>query len=263
MMRRTISLAVVLVAGCAMAARAAETLESVEKKIAEQAGKYKTLQYDTHMVSDMSIGEGMSSKSTMDGQVQAMRKAGKVLSRVDSKSRTTMKMGDAPAQTQEVSSLMVNDGQYVYTLTDVGGQKMAHKTKPDPKAAGADPMDTKQTFDAMRKEFNLKILPDQTVDGKDCWVIEATAKDAKAPNTIVARMVMDYDKKTGLPVKSVSYDMAGKVSSTMTISDVKVNPEIPADRFVFKAPPGVEVMDMTKMGGMGSMPAMPPGGEGE
>ncbi len=256
-MRRTIGLMMVLVAGCAMAARAAETLESVEKKIAEEVGKYKTLQYSMHMVSDMALGEQMSTKTSSDGQTQAMRKGDKVLSRMDSKSRMTTKMGDQPPQTQEVSSLMVNDGEYMYTLTEAAGQKMAHKSKPDPKMAGVDPLDTKKSFDTMRKDYNLKLLPDQAVDGKDCWVIEATPKDTKDPNMPIGRTVSFYEKKTGLPVKSVSYDKAGKVASTMTISDVKVNADIAAERFVFKAPPGVEVMDMTKMGGMGSTPAAP------
>jgi len=258
MVRRTICLAVVLVVGCAMAARAAETLESVEKKIAEQAGKYKTLQETMHMVSDMSFGEGMASKTTMETQMQAMRKGDKVLSRMDSKSKTVMKMGDQPAQTQEANMLAINDGEFVYTLTDAGGQKMAQKSKPDPKTAG-DPLDVKRSFDAMRKSFNLKLLPDESVDGKDCWAIEAIAKDAKDPNMPIARTVSYYEKKTGIAVKAVSYDKAGKVASTMTISDVKVNADIPAERFVFKAPPGVEVMDMTKMGGMGEMPAVPHG----
>jgi outer membrane lipoprotein-sorting protein len=39
-----------------------------------------------------------------------------------------------------------------------------------------------------------------------------------------------------------------KISSTVT-TDFKLNAEIPADRFAFKAPAGVEMMDLTKQPG--------------
>jgi outer membrane lipoprotein-sorting protein len=38
----------------------------------------------------------------------------------------------------------------------------------------------------------------------------------------------------------------GKPMTTMTYTDIKINPDIPADRFVFKAPEGVQVQDMSK-----------------
>lgn len=253
MMRRMVGLAVVLVLGCAVAAKAADTLETVEKKIADQTQKYKTLQYKMHMAGEMAMGE-MTHKSAMDGQFLVMRKGDKVLSRMESKSRSTYKAGEAPEQTQEVSNLMVNDGEFVYTVTESGSQAVARKTRPDPKTRGVDPLDSASAFKAMSKDFDLKLLPDATVDGKDAWAIEATPKDTKNPNMPVARMVTYYDKKTGVPAKSVGFGKDGKVVHTMVVSDVKVNADIPGDRFVFKAPPGVEVQDMTALGA-DSMPA--------
>jgi outer membrane lipoprotein-sorting protein len=259
MMRRVVGMALIVVLGCAFSARAAETIESLTKKIGEQTAKYKSLQYNMHSVNE---AQAMVGKSTMDGQFQAMRKGDKTLSRMDTKSRSSMKMGDQPEQTQEYTSTMINDGEFMYTITDTGGQKMAMKMKPDPKMAGSDPLDSESAFKAMGKDFNLKVLPDAAVEGKDAWVVEATPKDTKSPNMVLAKMVSYYDKKSGLPVKSLGYDKDGKVINTMVISDVKTNADIPAERFVFKAPPGVEVMDMTKMAGMGGkMPAAE--GQGE
>ncbi len=251
MMRRVVGMAVVVVLACVLSARAAETLESLQKKIGEQTSKYKTLQYNVQMVSE---GMGMPGKSTSEGQFQAMRKGDKSLSRMETKSRMTFKVGDQE-QTQEYSSTMINDGEFVYTVSDAAGQKMAMKMKPDSKMAGSDPLNSEAAFKAMTKDFNVKVLPDATVDGKDAWVLEATPKDKSGGNPM-SRMVTSYDKKTGLPLKSVGYDKDGKVLNTMTISNVKTNADIPAERFVFKAPPGVEVMDMTKSSGMGGgMPA--------
>ncbi len=254
MMRRAVGCAVIAVLGWAVTASAAETLESVQKKIADLTGKYKTLQYNVHMASEGMPGEGMPGKMVMDGQFQAMRKGDKTLSRMDAKTRMTTKMGGKD-EAGDISSLTIVDGEFIYTVMDQGGQKMATKSKVEAKA-GSDPLDSKQAFEALDKDFNLKILPDQSVDGKEAWGIEATPKDTKNPNMPLVKMVTCYDKKTGLPLKSVGYDKEGKAVNTTLISDVKVNSPIPAERFVFKAPPGVEVMDMTKMGG-GSMPAMP------
>jgi outer membrane lipoprotein-sorting protein len=253
MMRRLVSLAAVLTLSCVLTARAADTLESVEKTIADQTQKYKSLQYTMHMTGEMSMS-GMTNKTVTDGQFQALRKGGKVLSRMESKTHSSYRMADQPEQTQDVTNLMVNDGELMYTLMDAAGQKMARKSKPDPKMGGADPLDSAGAFKAMSKDFTLKLLPESAVDGKDAWAIEATPKDTTNPNMPVTRMVTYYDKKTGVPVKSLGFGKDGKVVHTMLISDVKVNADIPADRFIFKAPEGVEVMDMTKVAA-GSMPA--------
>lgn len=247
-MRRIVGMAVIVVLGCALSGRAAETVESLARKIGEQTDKYKTLQYDMHMVNEV---ESMGGRMVMDGQFQAMRKSGKTVSRMESK--TVQKMGE---ESQTFTSTMINDGEFMYTISDVAGQKMAMKMKPNPKMAGSDPLSSESAFKAMKQDFNLKVLPDATVDGKEAWVLEATPKDAKNAE-ILARMVNYYDKKNGLPIKSVGYDKAGKVVNTTTFSNFKLNADIPAERFVFKAPPGVEVMDMTKMPGMGGgMPSL-------
>jgi outer membrane lipoprotein-sorting protein len=44
----------------------------------------------------------------------------------------------------------------------------------------------------------------------------------------------------------VTYTPDGKPMNTMTYSDIKINDKISPDRFVFKAPPGVEVQDLSK-----------------
>ncbi len=59
-------------------------------------------------------------------------------------------------------------------------------------------------------------------------------------------MTFYFDKATGVMVKSVSKNVAGKVTMESLTTDLKVNSSISADRFVFTAPEGVEVMDLTK-----------------
>ena len=57
---------------------------------------------------------------------------------------------------------------------------------------------------------------------------------------------MYYCKKTGIQLKSVDLNLAGEVVRERVVTDLKVNEDIPADRFVFKPPPGIKVVDHTK-----------------
>ena len=57
---------------------------------------------------------------------------------------------------------------------------------------------------------------------------------------------MSFHKESGQMIKMIAYSPDGKPMATTTFSDIKINPKISPDRFVFKAPPGVTVQDMTK-----------------
>jgi hypothetical protein len=64
----------------------------------------------------------------------------------------------------------------------------------------------------------------------------------------MARIVNYFDKKTGIGLKTVSFDEKDKAVMTSVTTDVKINADIKDDRFVFKAPEGVQVVDMSNMG---------------
>ena len=93
---------------------------------------------------------------------------------------------------------------------------------------------------AWRDISGLKVLQDKSVDGHSVWVIEAMPK-SDIPQ---GRTVMYFQQTTGQMIKMVAYSPDGAPMTTMTHSDVKVNPSITADRFVFDAPPGVVVQEM-------------------
>src|SRR5437870_3564910 len=83
------------------------------------------------------------------------------------------------------------------------------------------------------------------VNGKPCYVIEMIAKNPIARQAM-GRMVGYFDKDNFVQIKSMAYTTDGKVMGTSTTTDIKTDANIPADRFVFKAPAGVTVTDMTK-----------------
>ena len=134
---------------------------------------------------------------------------------------------------------MMSDGKFSYSLVEHAGQKVATKSKAGPTERG----EIKYIFEAMRSGSTLKVLPDEKSAGYDCYVIECTAKGPEA--AAMVRQVHYFAKDLGLDIKTIGYDPAGKVIFTTETFDIKKNAKIDPDRFVFKAPPGVQVIDLS------------------
>ncbi len=220
----------------------ADTLEAVEKKLAEQSRKMTSLSMKMKTVSDVS-GEGFKSKTTMDGTYEYMMDGKKTLTRIDVATKTQMDLGGAQ-QNIDAKSLSISDGDVMWVLSEQSGQKMVSKMKADDKQV------TNWRED-MKEWYNLKLLPDETVDGKPCYVIEMTPK--KSPTAAAEyRTVQYYQKDTCVVVKAVSYGADRKPVSTTTYSEIKINPKLDKSRFKFTPPAGVPVMDMTQNAGFNS-----------
>lgn len=246
MKTRVVSVAMFLILGSALTW--ADTIESVEKAIIEKVAKHEGWQAKTVMKQNI---ESPMMKMDGDGEstFECTKRDGKWLYRMEAKNRTNMVM-QGQEQKQTSNLLTVFDGTNVYTLTESDGQKMAMKMKADETS----PIIDKAYFDALRKDHDLKLLPDESVDGKKCWVIEATPKQAPPPG-MPAALTSWHDQDTGLNIKAVGKDSTGKTVMTMTTTDIKLNPKLPPERFVFKAPEGVPVVDMTAAGGGVPAPA--------
>jgi len=213
----------------------AQTVEEVEKKLVDAHGKMKSYTSKTKTVQNFDMS-GMKMTSDYGGTVEWKREGDKQKFRTEMKGSTTM--GDQPKM--EMSVLMISDGEFLHTVQTQMGQTSAMKQKPDTSATG----DPKKLFEKIRSDNNVKIMPDAKVDGMDTYVLEVVPKTADGGP--VAKSMMYFAKDTGINVKIVGFDKDGKEVFTNTTSDIKLNTEIPSDRFVFKAPEGVQVMDMTK-----------------
>lgn len=220
----------------------ADTLEAVEKKLAEQSRKTTSMSMKMKTVSDVS-GEGFKSKTTIDGTYEYMMDGKKTLTRIDVSTKTQMELGGAQ-QNIDAKSLSISDGELMWVLSEQSGQKMVSKMKADDKQVTSWRED-------MKEWYNLKLLPDETVDGKPCYVIEMTPKKSPAA-AAEYRTVQYYQKDTCVVVKAVSYGADRKPVSTTTYSDIKINPKLDKGRFKFTPPAGVPVMDMTQNAGFNS-----------
>lgn len=240
-MRKYLLASTVLLMSCQFAV--AETADDVMKKIAEQTKKHKTIQYKMKQNSKIEqMGQGSTTETV--GDYKYLRKDDKVYVHAD----MTTKM-DAGMMKTSSKSKMVVDGEFMWvhtdSMTEVNGQKMPQESVMKNKIS--DKLLDPASMDGM-KNYNLKLLPEEKIDGKDAWVIEGTPKDATMKSQ-QGRMVSWFDKKTGLPIKMVGYTPAGKEMSTTTFSDVKIDEKLSPELFTFTPPAGVQVMDMTKMGG--------------
>jgi len=234
-MNRQIRWVVCLVLGFGFvgSALAAETIEEVGAKIAAASKKIKSYSAKSKTVTNMKQ-QGFSMVSTIEGTTETLHKGDSVLVRVESSGVTETTVGGNTSK-QESTMTMISDGTYAYTVSETAGVKTGYKTKSG--NSSADPLE------AWRGSSELKVLPDSSLDGIAVWVIEATPKSGGGMR---GKMVLSFHKETGQMIKMIAYGPDGKPMSTTTFSDMKVNPKISADRFVFKAPAGVTIQDMTQ-----------------
>jgi len=222
---------------------AAATLEEVRAAIAEAYKNMKGYSAEFQMTQDMDFGQGAQMSSKSSGKMIWKRAGDKLLFRTEIKSVNTQ---DFSGQKQEMESTTVSvcDGEYVYTLSDSAGQQHAMKMK---MKAEEDMFDPGAMFDSLKEFGEFKVAGEEDVDGSACYVIEATAKaDQEGPAPFV-RQKLWFRKDIGIAVQMAGYDGAGKEVMKAATKGVKINPEIDDAQFVFKAPEGVEVVDMDAM----------------
>ncbi|HWL92093.1 MAG TPA: hypothetical protein VNT79_01040 [Phycisphaerae bacterium] len=237
--RSVVALAAFCVVG---SASAAETIESLEKKLQAVSEKVTSIVCKQRIVVDSDMGGGNSLHKDEQGPCEYMKQAGKTLWRLEAKGRQVQKSGKNESK-MDFDSVKFDDGDHSWMLLISGGKTIAYKLKM--RDASIQVMADKAFFDELRKDNEVKVLPDEAIEGKACYVVESLPnmfKGKTGPGEGVTRHYIQQE--TGLIVKEVNNDMKAKPMTTMTRSDIKINAPINADRF---APPaGVEVVDMAK-----------------
>lgn len=219
----------------------AATVDEVEKEIIQAQGKLKSYSAFTETRQDLEIGRGIRMKGESKGPMEWKQQGSKYLYRIEMKGTSVTTTGGEEKKSK-ANTLIVCDGDFMYTLIDTDGQKMAIKSRVDPTQAG----DAKGLFTMWRKGFILMVLPDEKVDGKECYVLELTPREKKEGEPSF-RQKCWFRKDVGLPVKMVSFGKDDKPMMTTTMTDIKTDVEFKPERFKFELPDGVQLMDMTKV----------------
>ncbi len=215
-----------------------EVLEKVKKQLLDMVSKHKSFSAKITMKVDFS---GTASWDRVDGNgtVEYLIQGDEILSRAEVTSDSISTIGATEIKTRDVHT-MYGDGKIVYDVGETNGAKMAFKLKADPMQIA---VPTKAFFDVVREQYEAKLLPDETIDGKTVWAIETKPNEPeKMP---AARTVSYFRKDIPLMVKTVSYDKYNKLFQTTLLTDIKVDQKHDPERFVFKRPPDVELYDDT------------------
>lgn len=237
--RALISVFVLVVMTGGSAAVADDKLDAVEKEIIRKWKEVKSMTAKVTMDSEFKQGS-MAMKSTMKSDVEYLRQEGKMLSRLEGETEMVQKMGETE-QKLSMPMLAVCDGEVTYTLMERMGQKICVKAKAEAQSLAGEAM-----FKALRDQHNLTLADDQEINGEKCWVIHATPKTPGRPGE-AAKVAYCIRQKDGATVQMLGYDADGNTIMTATFSDIKFNVKLDPQRFEFKVPEGVQVMDMTNM----------------
>jgi outer membrane lipoprotein-sorting protein len=138
------------------------------------------------------------------------------------------------------ASLLVSDGEFDYTINETLGNKQVFKGRPK-KSLEFEPT---QMFKYMREQSELKLLPEEKLEGEDVYVVETRPKKP-TPNAPIARSLYYFSKETGAPLRMVSKNDKDEDVQIMQFSALEFDARIDPDRFKFEAPEGVKVIDQT------------------
>lgn len=240
--------AALVVAALYPAVAAGDTLESVQKKIIEQSKTITSLETQSTYVMDE---ENESGKTRSNGTTsyEYVKRDKIPLYRVETSYTTETEMGGSK-QTTKGTSLTVCDGEFLHIYSENNGTKSVMKQKAYAQAGG---LIDQTYFDTMAQSYNLELLPDAKVGSRTAYVIKAVLKQGLS--IAASEQFLYFDKKTGVMLKSVSKNAAGKVTMETNTTDLEVNSTISPDRFVFHAPEGVPVTDLTQQPVYGEQPS--------
>lgn len=225
----------VILAFGAVASRA-EDLAAAEKQIIKNWQKVRSAK------AIVKLGEGTEGRGNRgslqgNGTLELLRKGDTLLVRQELKSTWEIAAGERKT-VFEANVLTVCDGQYQWELRDQVGLKTATKSKPDA-LAGFDPQ---ALFKRLRPDYELELLDEASVDGRDAFVIQATrSRGARHQRTIYF-----FSKDHGVLLKREQRTGSGDAASTLTYSDFEFDVQIDPKRFEFEPPEGVIVQDRTR-----------------
>jgi outer membrane lipoprotein-sorting protein len=229
-----------LVLTCAGPARADETLEEVGRHLDNLVRQYRTIHCQIRVTSRMVVnGQAVDGSQDIDHEVLRLPD-GRTRTRYETRGKSYRQVPGQGEEADSVSTLSIYDGQYLYDLRQTPRGVYAMKSRPD-----RNPYDPVGRLDIARRQFEARLLPDRTFEGKDVYAIEFVPRVSDG-TSVTRRMVSYTDRHTGLPMMTISYNARGGVVNVAEVVESQLNEDIPADHFVFHLPPGVELIDMTR-----------------
>jgi len=265
LLRNVLIAAAVLVVVCGVGAAglvgvkqgwfAGDTVESVE---AELVGLWNEADARSAIVSlscDVPLG-AMPMALSVSAGADYLKQDDGVLFRLEGNNST--KTGQ---MTVDMPFALVSDGRQMHVETTMMGQTVVLKM-PIPGDALQTSNTAQTVLDDLHREFDVKLLPKEPLDGKPAYVLQYTPKPGAAATGPIPGMDVQvgniklWAEKAALShLKMVIADTAGTPIATLQFKDIRANPSLTSDRFKYNPPPGAKVLDMAELTKM--MPMMP------
>lgn len=219
------------------AANSQPTLDQVMNRIVELWNQHKTVSASFLMTGRQNRGGTQMSVRVEGAFEYAKDERGSLYRR---ELRTVLRQGvDASDIVLESTELLVDDTESLHRLTtsSLRPGPMATKSQSKPVVAARGGADL---FEQLRRQSDLSLLPNETIDGTECYVIETIRRGAPA---MIVRAHYYFRKSDGIRLQYVGFGPDNLEVQRTIYSDIKVNETIDPKRFKFEAPAGVRVID--------------------
>lgn len=133
--------------------------------------------------------------------------------------------------------IIVTDGEFLWNYSEENEQVL--KSRLDRSKNIFKP---NQYLSNFRKEYNAKLAGEEKIDKTECYKLVLTPKEE---DSFITKMTIWIDKKT-LLAKKLEYQDSNDNHITLIFDKIKTNQGIKDSKFVFKAPKGVEELDLTE-----------------
>lgn len=253
-MHRRFLLAIAGLVGLGMTfASSARELAEIENELSAHWEKIRTYSAKIEM-----NGKAAQGASTIEmngkGSLEGMKKDATMLYRMEMDQTISLGASEMPNK-----MLVVYDGADVFTQTSMLGQTMVFKSKPEEQSQVM-PGGGREAFKRMHEQFEIKVMPDDTLNGEPVYVLELRPKQDAAPQpgtpgkSQFDKALLSLSQKTGFPLKMLMFDDGEKPIMTLIYKEYTLDPELDAARFAYTPPPGAIVMDADSLKHRGEAP---------
>jgi len=212
--------------------------EKTANAIADLVARWDQLQsFSAAVATELSQGAGKPGLTKGKGAYECAKRGEKLLIRFRLVNNVWVKTGEAKRVHTGERLVFVYDGEFLYYQLEQPQLNKATKSVYEPDRILQ--FGGRELFRSLSETSSLKLAGEQMVDDRAAYVIEAT------PTTGDGSAVHYFDKQTGARLKMIERDKDGQETLTLTLSDLKANPEFSEDYFIYKLPEGFELIDKT------------------
>lgn len=215
----------------------APTLTTVEEQLIARWSAVQSLSGRMTVDSVVTLPNGSSSIKS-EGTYELVKDGTQRFMRWEmcTKSRSVI---DEKETLSESTNLTVTDGAEIQGLVERGDRKMAVKLEWDETLH----LDPAALMNNLRAYADVKYIGEDKIDGQTVQVIEGRSHDGANP---IARTVFAFAKDTGLLLRKSAYSADERTHTIQELSEVKLNGDIPRERFVFVIPEGAQLANFRR-----------------